>query len=209
MERSGRGALVWPEWFAKYSGRLGRRAYTMGEVAVHAPAQPLIVETGCVRTFDNWNGDGCSTVVFAEMAKERGGHLFSIDNSPDAISIARASIQPKGMEHYVTFIQADSVVALAGWSNGAATDRMTDKIDVLYLDSLDAHSGAADTAAQEHQALELAFAWPHLSIGALILLDDNITGGKTERTKKLLKRLGATLLADESQSLWQRREPTE
>ena len=208
MERSVGGSLVWPEWFAKHSGLLGRRAYTMGEVAVHAPLQPLIVETGCIRTFDNWDGDGCSTLVFAEMAKERGGHLFSIDNSPDSISIARASIQPKGWEHNVTFMLGDSVPTLANWGASTVTHEHP-VIDVLYLDSLDAHSGAADTAAQEHQALELAFAWPHLSTGALILLDDNITGGKTERTKKLLKRLGATLLADEAQSLWQRREPTD
>ena len=207
MERSGRAPLVWPEWFAKLSGLLGKRAYTFGEVAVHAPTRPLIVETGCIRTFDNWGGDGCSTLVLAELAKERGGHLYSIDNSPDAISIARASIQPKGWEHNVTFMQGDSVPTLADWGEGRWGEDAP-KIDVLYLDSLDAHSGAGDVIAQEHQVLELAFAWPHLSMGALILLDDNIPGGKTEKTKKLLQRLGATLLADEYQSLWARREPT-
>ena len=61
---------------------LGKRADTMRFALERLPESPTIVETGCVRTADNWQGDGMSTVVFAEWVDAHHGQLWSVDIDP-------------------------------------------------------------------------------------------------------------------------------
>src|SRR5262249_5344480 len=51
--------------------------------------RPLIIETGCLRIPDNWEGDGQSTFMFDALVRREGGHFFSIDILPESIDTAR------------------------------------------------------------------------------------------------------------------------
>ncbi len=115
-----------------------------------------VVETGTARKNNHWAGDGQSTVVWDWMAAEYGGHVISIDIDKHAIEEAREVCSTR-----VQFIHDDAVVALWEIPN-------KDKIDVLYLDSMDAHfEGSA-----EHHYQELIAIYDELRPGAIIAIDD-------------------------------------
>jgi len=115
-----------------------------------------VVETGTSRSQNNFSGDGQSTLVWDWMAGEYGGHVVSIDIDRPAIDVARQSCSTR-----VQFIHEDSVVALREIPNA-------DKIDVLYLDSMDAYlPGSA-----EHHYQELIAIYDELRPGAIIAIDD-------------------------------------
>lgn len=52
-----------------------------------------IVETGTARRgTSNCAGDGCSTPIFAQWAKDHGAVLYSVDINPDAIQQAAQAV---------------------------------------------------------------------------------------------------------------------
>lgn len=121
---------------------------------------PTIVETGCVRTKEDWGGAGNSTYIFgAYLEGLDAGHLTSVDNDRGHCEFARAYTQP--WHHRITIVEDDSV----GWLKNNQVP-----INVLYLDSMDADlSGHAEHALAEVQA-----AMPCLSSSSLVLIDDTV-----------------------------------
>ncbi len=138
----------------------------------------ILVETGVSRgkqklfffVKKNWK-DGMSTMIFSDYAKFTNGHLYTCDISKKNLNNAKKFIGNKN--DHVTFIQEDSVNFLKNFRN---------KIDFLYLDSLDGQFAQAS----EHQLREINFGINLLKQNSLILLDDK--GNKTNLSLDFLKK---------------------
>lgn len=124
---------------------------------------PQIVETGCIRSQEDWAGAGNSTYIFgAWLDGRKSGGLTSIDIDPDHCALARDATHP--WADHVTVTQADSV----SWLRQAPHD-----IDMLYIDSLDVD----DPAHAQHGLAEIKAAEPRLSPRALVAFDDTSWDG--------------------------------
>jgi len=113
----------------------------------------VIVETGTTRT-DNlsqmFQGDGGSTLLFADWALKHHAKMFSVDISPEAFAVTR-----KFFSRYrdaLTTVCSDSVAFL---------ENFHEKIDVLYLDSFD-FDEKNPSPSQEHHLKEIIAAYPKL-----------------------------------------------
>ena len=155
-------------------------------------SNPLIVETGCLRLPDDWGG-GMSTLVYAKYIARHGGHLITIDYSEVNLDVCKEIT--KDYAQYITYVHADSLAYLP---------TITDKIDMLYLDSMDVDPVGDATAPQEHNLKEFKYAERNLNDRAVILLDDaNFpNGGKVAKTNEYLHEQGYLLLAQRQQALW-------
>ena len=77
-----------------YLPRLGRRATGFARIfdllaRKRRSRGPLtIVETGCLRAL-NWEGDGCSSILFHEFAVATGSQFVSVDIQPEHCALAR------------------------------------------------------------------------------------------------------------------------
>jgi hypothetical protein len=118
---------------------------------------PVVVETGCVRGADDW-GAGCfGYVVGAWLWLHEAGKLIAVDNDASRLATARKLLEAFGSR--VELANHDSVRWLA-------TNRQ--KIDLLYLDSLDVeHPMHAEHCLAEAQA-----AMQSLAKDSFILIDD-------------------------------------
>jgi hypothetical protein len=150
-----------------------------------------IVETGCYRGIPF---DGQSTLIWALIARFTGGHATAIDISTG--SIAKAAELLGELKQYVTLVNADSLVALAG---------ITEPIDVLYLDSYD-HEESNPLPCQEHQLKEAQIAVPKMAERSIIMLDDcNMpSGGKALLSDPFIRESGFTQVAKEYQNIYHR-----
>lgn len=121
----------------------------------------IIVETGTARCGDsNCSGDGCSTLIFGEWAKENQAILYSIDIDPKALSAAENAL---GFSRdYVHLIQSDSVQFLQSFDH---------PIDFLYLDS---YGFQIDNPlpSQQHHLKEIVAAFPFLIEKSVVMIDD-------------------------------------
>jgi hypothetical protein len=127
-------------------------------------AEPRIVETGCIRSLEDWSGAGCSTYLFAAFINGLGrGKLISVDNSDRHSQFATEAT--RAWAPGVVVQVADSV----DWLRG--TD---ERIDVLYLDSMDIE----DPAHADHGLAEIQAAEPKLSWNAIVVYDDSPWEGK-------------------------------
>jgi hypothetical protein len=147
----------------EHSDLLGPRAKTFRKVFEDLKEDPLIVETGTLRTPGSWYGDGNSTVLFDEYCQALGGEVWSVDLSPTA----KVAAQPLVSSHTTLFTR-DSVQFLETCIHPDC------KIDLLYLDSLDGHLPDADS----HQLAEFQAAQRLLSSGSIVLIDDISTKGR-------------------------------
>jgi hypothetical protein len=143
---------------AAWSGR--HRIFREALARLNGRERPLIVETGCQRQEDDV-GAGMSTTIFGLWAQANGGRVVSIDNDRSHVELARRVTE--GLPVRVECL--DSRVALGSWEGP--------KIDLLYLDSLDAYvEGHA-----EHCLAEVRTALPELKPDSLVLIDDTFNDG--------------------------------
>lgn len=119
---------------------------------------PTIVETGCIRSAEDWAGAGNSTYLFgAYLDGLEAGHLTSVDNSAEHCEFARQETACWGP--YVAIEHSDSAEWLASCQ---------EPIDVLYLDSMDVDvPGHAEYALGEFHAAE-----SRLHDTSLVVFDD-------------------------------------
>ena len=119
---------------------------------------PRIVETGCIRSREDWAGAGNSTYIFgAWLAGRKSGRLTSIDNDANHCAFAREATHL--WSERISVECSDSVV----WF------RQTQQpIDILYLNSLDIE--APDHA--EHGLAEIKAAETKLSEQGIVVYDD-------------------------------------
>lgn len=148
-------------------GRLSVDRHTGFDVLLthmRGQSDPVIVETGTLRTLGNWAGDGNATLIFAAFLQQHGGELHSIDIHERTCEVARSWVREFGDRIFIH--HGDSVQMLAEFER---------PIDVAYLDSMDADlPGASEHGLKESQA-----AAPLVKPGGLIAIDDTPeVGGK-------------------------------
>ena len=187
------------DWFRKKYANDSRGRFVTFKIALNWFLQhggKTIVETGTTKAFDDW-GAGMSTILFGEVVKKYGGHIWTIDKSAQAIGMSKKVTVE--FADYITYVLQDSVEALKS---------IRGKIDFLYLDSLDypIQGEFPIPLCQEHQLKEIQAAYPRLSKKAIVLMDDNNFpgGGKTALSKRWLAEKGWVCLLDSQQTVWVR-----
>jgi len=187
---------TWDEFFALVKPRLRARADGFEKIfeyiKEHLQDHLCIVETGTYREVNNYEGDGCSTLLFDTFIKYHSGILLSIDIDPAACELARKSTE------CALVIQNDSVDYLSD---------LTYPISVLYLDSFNIDDWNHDHESAAHHLKELFVAKELLGDGSLVIVDDNIKSpydqkliGKGRLIREVLHdTLGMKLLVDDYQ----------
>lgn len=167
--------------------------------------EPIIVETGCTRSLDSYEGDGMSTVfwdLFCQMNLKADYH--SIDINPMHCGVARSLVI-----HDANIVTSDSVKWLHHYSTRVWNPGRL--IDLLYLDSFDLD--LADAApAFLHCFNEFVAIKDKLAPGALICVDDNIPAidpdgnevnvSKGQYLRSYLSSIGIEPIHESYQILW-------
>lgn len=153
----------------EFAPRLGKRADGFHVIFDHLGkiSSPLIVETGCMRTPGNWEGDGQSSFLFDAFIQENTGRFFSIDIGLESIDTAR-----RACSSATQLILNDSVSALHALAGGALSPA-----SLLYLDSYD-FDIANPMPSAIHHALELIAAGPLVGRDTIVCVDDYAVGGE-------------------------------
>lgn len=154
---------------------------------------PLIVETGCARIEDNFNGDGMSTLIFDEYVATQSGKFFSVDISLDNVKFAKSKVRSEN----TTITCSDSVL----WLHERSKEWET-KIDLLYLDSYD-FDMANPHPSSLHHILELVAIRPCLKEGTMICVDDNFGNiGKGSYVKQFMDLIDKPMVFNGYQWIW-------
>lgn len=185
--------------FDKYiKGRVGKRAegfaHIFSELAQHK--NPTIIETGCLRVANNWEGDGQSTFQFDWYARENRGHVITIDNNQDSIDSARLACSS-----VTSAVLNDSVSAL-----NTLSDNINNPVALIYLDSFDVDLSDPMPSAIHH-AMEVMAARSLIGEGTIICVDDfNIPslgpGGKGLIVDRFMDSINAKVIYTGYQKIW-------
>jgi hypothetical protein len=152
---------------------------------------PLIIETGCTRSTESWEGDGMSTVIFDKYITMFDGELHSVDIEPLHIELSNTLVSKKTTIHC-----SDSVSWL--WE----FNKLGRKIDLLYLDSFDLDT-LYPAPSQQHHLYELTAIVGSLRNGTMIAVDDNYGDfGKGQLIKKFMEHIGNDMIHDGYQQIW-------
>jgi hypothetical protein len=156
-----------------------------------------IVETGTLRTPDNWM-DGQSARLFTEFVDLYDGQVRSVDIDSVACEAARGTI----VSNKFSVAHSDSVAWLQ-----QQTD--LDQVDLFYLDSYDVDWND-DTASAEHHLNEFLTIEPFVRPGLVLVIDDNSRWvnnyrrtGKGRRVVEYLETQGHFPIYDEYQIIFQ------
>lgn len=123
---------------------------------------PIMVETGCIRTEEDWAGAGFSTYFFAAAIERAGGRLHSIELSPENAAFAKGWTDRFGDTVVVHLRHSHEF--LRGWVG---------PIDVFLSDSAD----VGVDGYQENCLIECQLAAPHVRRDGLIAIDDCVWNG--------------------------------
>ena len=161
----------WSEYYDSVKHLLGLREVGFTRIFEHLKTieDPVIVETGTVREDYNFEGDGCSTILFDNYIGNKGGTLISVDIDPVACKNART------VTTNAEVVEADSVEYLA---------TLDGKVDLLYLDSFNIYNWLDDWKASAHHLKEIFAAKNVIKEGTLIVVDDNLYVPKSEDNER-------------------------
>ena len=159
----------WENYYKEIKPLLGLRELGFTKIFKYLDKikNPVIVETGTVREDYNFEGDGCSTILFDNYVDKQGGTLITIDIDPAACKNART------VTTHAEVIEADSVEYLA---------TLDGKVDLLYLDSFNIYNWLDDWKASAHHLKEVFAAKNIIKEGTLIVVDDNLYVPKLEES---------------------------
>ena len=164
----------WSEYYEEVKPLLGLRetGFTKIFEYLRRIKDPVIVETGTVREDYNFEGDGCSTILFDRYVDTQGGTLLTVDIDPAACKNART------VTTHAEVIEADSVEFLS---------TLEGHVDLLYLDSFNIYNWLDDWEASGHHLKELFAAKNVIKEGTLIVVDDNLYMKNADTNKKFGK----------------------
>lgn len=181
-----------------YSKRLRKRTCTFRELfklmeeKIVTEKRPLnIIETGCLRILDNWEGDGQSSFLFDRFLHHHDNCQLDIfDISPHSVNACKQIVtHPNTKIHCM-----DSVKGLWNFQR---------KVDILYLDSFDVDFENTHPSAFHHMK-ELCAIISKLEPGALVMVDDNMQNkGKGQYIFEFMTDIGAKCLMNDYQLLFQ------
>ena len=197
------------DFYNEVRGRLGHRVTGFDFIFNHLNTleQPFIVETGCARQLDNYEGDGQSSLLFDKYIQEHGGFFWTVDLAEESVNYSKSKMTS---ENSVVTL-GDSITKLRELNTLLTEENK--KIDFLYLDSFDAPKNKPDVVRQSalHHLYELLTIAPSLKTGALIGVDDNwieyhenqnILAGKGVYIFDYMNKSGRTLRQDGYQLFW-------
>ena len=178
--------------------RLAHRRFTFYKMMQHLDKSPsgYIVETGCSRSLDNWEGEGQSTQIWEWVMKE-SKHKFNVIS----IDITQGYVdQAKSLCPSINFYCGDSVKTL---DKILKEDKIIKQTRLLYLDSFD-WSKEAHLDSSFHHMAELASVWSNLPKGCLIVVDDRHSAemGKHFMVSLFMEKLGIIPFFEEYQIGW-------
>jgi hypothetical protein len=185
----------WDEYFSGIKPRLNKRSAGFQKIFdfLGGLNNPVIVETGTYREENNYEGDGCSTLLFDSFVDYHGGVVLSVDIDPEACDLAKENTC------FTEVIESDSVEFLG---------TLEGKIDLLYLDSYNIADWNNDWAPAAHHLKELFAAKNCIKEGTMIVVDDNLklpNGkrlGKGRLIYELMESLGIDPCFDDYQIGW-------
>ena len=185
----------WDAYFDSIKSRLNKREEGFQKIFDYLSSikSPIIVETGTYREEDNYEGDGCSTLLFDTFVDYHGGVVLSVDIDPQACELAKENTL------FTEVYESDSVEFLG---------TLEGKVDLLYLDSFNIADWANDWEPAAHHLKELFAAKNCVKDGTLIVVDDNITIqdgkrlGKGRLIYELMEALDITPYIDAYQVGW-------
>jgi len=151
---------------------------------------PIIVETGCARVENNYEGDGMSTLIFDSFINDNNGSLFSVDINPAAVDFCKSKIKSPNTQ--VTC--QDSVAFL---------NTFDQKIDLLYLDSYDLDP-ANPHPSSIHHIYELLAVSKCIKNDTMIVVDDNLSEeiGKGKYIENYFSRIDVPIIYSGYQQIW-------
>ena len=125
-----------------------------------------IVETGCLRIKDNFNGDGQSTLLFDKytLSRETGSKVFTVDIDPNATKTCRSVVSEN-----VEINTGDSVKYLIELMKKFKSEKK--KVSLFYLDSYDVNWQSPHQSAAHHLK-ELTAIIDLISEDTLVVVDD-------------------------------------
>jgi hypothetical protein len=185
----------WDEYFSGIKPRLNKRSAGFQKIFdfLGGLNSPVIVETGTYREENNYEGDGCSTLLFDSFVDYHGGVVLSVDIDPEACDLAKENTC------FTEVIESDSVEFLG---------TLEGKVDLLYLDSYNIADWNNDWAPAAHHLKELFAAKNCIKEGTMIVVDDNLklpNGkrlGKGRLIYELMESLGIDPCFDDYQIGW-------
>ena len=165
--------------------------------------EPLIVETGCARQLDNYEGDGQSSLLFDKYINEYGGYFWTVDLSEESVNYSKSKV----ISENIAVSLGDSITKLKELNTVLLQSEK--KIDFLYLDSFDAPRDQPEVVYMSavHHLYELVTIAPSLVDGALIGVDDNWVengqlAGKGQFVFDYMQKSGRPLCHDGYQLFW-------
>lgn len=147
----------------------------------------VLVETGTARNgCANCEGDGCSTIIFAEWSRDNNGFLYSVDIDRNALGRAKSAL--KDNNRFVKLVHSDSIEFLKNFNK---------PIDFLYLDSYD-FDARNPAPSQNHHLREIIAAYPWLKDDSIVMIDDCALphGGKGKLVIEFLLSKGWHIVAE-------------
>lgn len=184
------------------SEKLGKRKEGFHRIMQHLDhtfpnTERVIVETGCARWLENWEGDGCSTywwnLAADNLANQRvKPKVYSVDIDPVACAQAQEAFPN------VQITCMDSVQFLNG-----LPEHILKRVGLLYLDSFDWKPDLNLESSFHHMA-ELAAVWAKLPDGCMIVVDDRHTDqwGKHVLVEFFMQKLAREPVFRDYQIAW-------
>lgn len=178
-------------WLHTVSDKLTKRANAFDIITskLEGLQRPVtIVETGCSRYENSWEGDGNSTIIWDKFVNYFGGQVYSVDIDPNSTAHAKLLVSDK-----TNVITSDSIEWL----------KLVDlKVDLLYLDSYDIDWNNPDPSMRHHEK-ELNASLHLLSPGSIVAVDDNLPHvGKGYIVESVALSLGWKPIVDEYIKAW-------
>lgn len=187
------------EMIAKTGHRQAGFRFIVDEL-LKQPHHQWVIETGCARQPDNWEGDGQSTHIWLGLPEP---WVDSYDL--DELALARVADAPRAVGRFEGFA-TDSLAGLLRLVDNLGTAYGC--CDLLYLDSMDVDMQNPHAAAQ-HALYEFIAARPLIGPGTLIAADDNLrnrdTGklvGKGMYIADFMERIGKKPVFTGYQMVW-------
>ena len=156
-------------WFNNISSKLNNREISFRKIFKYLDSLPdpiIIVETGCLRTKDNFL-DGQSTLLFDKYTLTRGkdSKVYTVDINPNSTKVCKQVVS-----NNVEITTDDSVRYLNNLTNTFLKNKI--KVSMFYLDSFDVDWRYTYPSAAHHLK-ELAAITRLLQKDTLVVVDDS------------------------------------
>ena len=156
-------------WFNNISSKLNNREISFRKIFKYLDSLPdpiIIVETGCLRTKDNFL-DGQSTLLFDKYTLARGkdSKVYTVDINPNSTKVCKQVVS-----NNVEITTDDSVRYLNNLTNTFLKNKI--KVSMFYLDSFDVDWRYTYPSAAHHLK-ELTAITRLLQKDTLVVVDDS------------------------------------